>query len=272
VNIIPHYGTLVNSMQIQSIQRALDILSLFSHAQPRRGLTEIAVSTGLAKGTAHNIIHTLVQGGFLKQDRETRRYQLGHKLFTLGTIMAGTLEINQKGGGLAQQLAGRTGLTCRLAIWDNDAALVTLNAAPNYADTLSQQIGPRVVAYCSAIGRALLAYLPPEDLEAYLKDVELIPFTPKTVTDKSQLKKILSQTLNRGFAINHEELALGQTSLAATIFKSHGALAASISVSGNSDVVMGPEKGIIISDLRRTAIEISRYMGHYPMVPKERTK
>jgi IclR family KDG regulon transcriptional repressor len=259
-------------MQIQSIQRALDILSLFSHAQPRRGLTEIAASTGLAKGTAHNIINTLVQGGFLKQDRETRRYQLGHKLFTLGTIMAGTLEINQKAGSLAHQLAGRTGLICRLAIWDNDAALVTLNAAPNYADTLSQQIGPRVVAYCSAIGRALLAYLTPEDLDAYLEDVELIPFTPKTVTDKSQLKKILNQTREQGFALNHEELAVGQTSIASTIFKNHGVLAASICLSGNSDVVMGPEKGSIISDLRRTAIEISRYMGHYPMVPKERVK
>jgi len=259
-------------MQIQSIQRALDILSLFSQAQPRLGLSEIAASMGLAKGTAHNIINTLLQGGFLKQDPETRRYLLGHKLFTLGTIMAGTLEINQKGGGLAHQLAGRTGLVCRLAIWDNDAALVTLNAAPHYADSLSQQIGPRVVAYCSAIGRALLAYLKPQDLDAYMNDVELAPFTPRTVTDKSKLREILKQTIDQGYALNHEELIVGQTSIAATIFRSDGMLAAAISLSGSSDKIMGQQKSNVITDLRRTAIEISRYMGHFPMVPKERIK
>lgn len=254
-------------MQIQSIQRALDILSLFSQSKPRWGLTEIAGSMGLAKGTAHNIINTLVQGGFLKQDPETRRYELGHKLFTLGTIMAGTLEINQKAGGMAQQLAGRTGLVCRLAIWDHDAALVTLNAAPHYSDSLSQQIGPRVVAYCSAIGRALLAYLAPDALEAYLNTVKLSAFTPYTVTDRNRLVEILNETRDRGYALNHEELIVGQTSIAATIFKNQGRLSASISLSGSSDLVMGPQKSSIITDLRRTAIEISRYMGHHPMVP-----
>ena len=264
---IPYYGTLVKYMQIQSIQRALDILSLFSQAHPRWGLTEIATATGLAKGTTHNIINTLTRNGFLNQDPETRRYQLGHKLFTLGTIMAGTLEINQKAGGMAHQLAGRTGLICRLAIWDCDAALVTLNAAPHYADSLSHQIGPRVVAYCSAIGRALLAYLEPDALDTYLNNVELVPFTPKTVTDKKRLVEILEQTVAQGYALNHEELIVGQTSVAATIFKNNGSLAASISLSGSSDRVMGSNKASILTDLRRTAIEISRYMGHFPMVP-----
>ena len=259
-------------MQIQSIQRALDILSLFSQSQPRWGLTDIATAMGLAKGTAHNIINTLMKGGFLKQDSETRRYQLGHKLFTLGTIMAGTLEINQKGGGLAHQLAGRTGLVCRLAIWDTDAALVTLNANPHYADSLSQQIGPRVVAYCSAIGRALLAYLPAEELESYLSEVELTPFTSKTITDKQQLSEILKQTVSQGYAFSHEELIVGQTSFAASIFKGDGSLAAAISLSGSTGKIMGPQQSAIITDLRRTAIEISRYMGHHPTVPKDRLK
>jgi DNA-binding IclR family transcriptional regulator len=254
-------------MRIQSIQRALDILCLFSHTQSRWGLTEISASLGLAKGTTHNIINTLVQGGFLKQDPETRRYLLGHKLFTLGTIMAGTLEVNQKGGGLANQLAQRTGLICRLAIWDTDAVLVTLNAAPHHADSLSQQIGPRVVAYCSAIGRAILAYLEPEERDAYLNAVELVPFTPKTVTDKEKLRKVLEQTIAQGYALNDEELIVGQTSIAAAIFKNDASVAASISLSGNTEIVMGANKAAIISDLRRTAIEISRYMGHFPMVP-----
>ena len=216
-------------MIIQSIQRALNILTLFSPSRPRWGITEIASAMGLAKGTVHNIVHTLVQGGFLKQDPETRRYTLGYRIFTLGAIMAGTLEINQKAAGLVHQLARRTDLISRIAIWDHDAALVTLNAAPHYADSLSQQIGPRVVAYCSAIGRALLAYLEVDKLTAYLDHVEMVPFTPQTVTDKQSLMEILDQTRSRGYAVNYQELAQGRSSIAATIFQSGGVLAASIS-------------------------------------------
>jgi DNA-binding IclR family transcriptional regulator len=254
-------------MIIQSIQRAIDILSLFSHSRPRWGITEIASATGLAKGTVHNIVHTLTQGGFLMRNPETRRYTLGYRTFTLGAIMAGTLEINQKAAGLAQQLAGRTGLISRLAIWDQDAALVTLNVWPHHADSLAQQIGPRVVAYCSALGRALLAHLETDKILAYLDQVEMVRFTPQTVTDPAQLLDILAETRNRGYAINNQELAPKQASIAATIFQSNSRPAASICLSGTSERILGDDMENLVTDLRRTATEISRYMGYFPSVP-----
>ena len=256
-------------MIIQSVQRALNILSLFSPARPRWGITEIASELGLAKGTVHNIVQTLVAGGFMKQDRETRRYTLGYRTFTLGVVMAGTFEINQKAAGLAHQLAHRTGLVSRVAVWDHDAALVTLNAWPEYADSLSKQIGPRVVAYCSAIGRALLAYLDDTEIAAYLDSVELVRFTPHTVTGKEKLLKILDQTRNQGYAINNQELGPGQCSIASAIFQSGGDLAAAISLSGTSEEITGADKANLVSELRNTAAEISRYMGYYPATPEQ---
>ena len=251
-------------MTIQSIQRAIDILSLFSHARPRWGITEIAQVSGLAKGTVHNIVSTLSRAGFLQQDAETRRYALGPNIFALGTIMAGTLDVNQKAAGPAHRLASQTGMISRVAIWDTDAALVTLNVTPDYSSSLSQQIGPRVVAYCSAIGRALLAHLPEPDLNSYLDRVKRVPYTPQTVTDRKKLLNILDKTRERGYAVNDQELAIGQTSIAAAIFQSGGRLAASISLTGRSDQVKGPELEGLVSMLRITAAEISRYLGHYP--------
>jgi len=254
-------------MIIQSVQRALEILSLFSHSKPRWGITDIAAATGLAKGTVHNIVNTLANGEFLKQDKETRRYTLGHRIFTLGAIMAVTLEINQKAAGLAHQLASRTGLVSRLAIWDHDAALVTLNVWPDHADSLSQQVGPRVVAYCSALGRALLAYLEPKVLTAYLNHVEMVPFTPQTVTDRARLVEILEQATIDGYVVNDQELAPGQTSIAATIFQGEGMLVASICLSGSPERILGSDKETLITELRNTAAEISRYMGYFPAAP-----
>ena len=250
-------------MIIQSVQRAMGILSLFSHSQPRWGITEIAAAMGLAKGTVHNLVHTLVAAGFLKQDPETRKYTLGHSIFALGTIMSGTLEINQKAESPAHHLADRTGFICRLAIWDSDAALVTLNVTPRHTQLVSRQIGPRVAAYCSALGRVLLAHQDPESQNRYLEELVPTPFTPHTVVDKETLKRILERTLLQGIAVNNQELALGYTSVATAIFSGNGRLAAAISLTGPPDAVMGTEQETIIHQLRNTAGEISRYMGYF---------
>jgi DNA-binding IclR family transcriptional regulator len=136
---------------IQSINKALAILSLFSYSKPSYGLMEIASILGLPKGTAHNIIRTLEENKFLQQDKETRKYSLGAKILTLGTVMTGTIEINRQGAGPTRILANKTGLLGRIAIWDQDAALITYEILPRTAESISRRIGPRVAAYCSAI-------------------------------------------------------------------------------------------------------------------------
>lgn len=251
-------------MLIQSVDRALGILSLFSHSRPRWGITEMAAAMGLAKGTIHNLVHTLVRGGFLKQDPETRKYALGHSIFALGTIMSGTLEINQKAESPAHRLAACTGFICRVAIWDGDAALVTLNVTPRHDQMLSRQIGPRVVAYCSAVGRVLLAYLDPDSRNKYIEGLSPIRFTPHTVVDKKEIARCLERTLLQGFAVNNQELALGYASVAAAVFTGNGRLAAAISLTGPPDAVLGSAQEDIVHQVRNTAGEISRYMGYFP--------
>jgi DNA-binding IclR family transcriptional regulator len=257
-------------MIVQSVQRALSILALFSHARPRWGISEIAQAAGLAKATTHNIVNTLVAAGFLSRDGETRRYRLGAKLFTLGAVMGASLEINQKASGPAYQLASTSGLVCRVAIWDGDAALITLNITPPYDHFLAQQIGPRVVAYCTALGRALLAHLELETVDRYLRQTALVAFTPKTVTDRSAILSILEKTRRLGYAINDQELAIGQSNVAAPIFQQGGILAGALSLTGSSEMVMGERMEAIVGSLRRTASEISKFMGYFPSAPENR--
>ncbi len=252
---------------IQSIEKAIGILSLFSYALPRWGISEIAQALGIPKGTAHNLVKTLAGAGLLKQDAETRRYSLGPKLFTLGAIMAGTLEINQKAAGPAHTVSAQTGLICRVAIWDTDAALITLNVAPQYAEAMATQIGPRVAAYCSAIGRVFLAHLDNRELESYLQSVALTPFTSRTIVSKSGLKRELKDTRDRGFAVNDQEIAQGRASLAVAIIDKGRGPAAAISLTGGPEQILGKERDALISRLRAAAAEISRYMGFYETQP-----
>jgi len=230
---------------------------------------EIASILGLPKGTAHNIIRTLERNRFLQQDEETRKYSLGSKIFTLGTIMSGTLEINQKGAGPAQKLANKTDLVSRIAIWDQDAALISIEQHPHTSQLLSPRIGPRVAAYCSAIGRAILAYLPQSEIDAYFNKTSLTPFTEKTMTSRDQIIEELKNTRSRGYAINNEELTLGRASIASPIFKGAGRVAGAISLTWLRDRKINVETDILIHDLRTTAGEISEYLGYYPTIPEE---
>jgi DNA-binding IclR family transcriptional regulator len=255
-------------MIIQSVDRALEILSLFSYAKPRWGITDIALAMALPKGTIHNIVSTLDAAGFLQQDRETRKYCLGPRLFSLGTIMGGSLEINQKASGPAHGLVERTGLMCRVAIWDQDAALLTMEAVPHNYNGLAQRIGPRVAAYCSALGKSLLAHLTSSEIKAYLDRTQLVPFTPKTISRKELLLEELEGTRRRGYAINNEEIALGRASLATAVFGSDRRVVGAISQAGSVDQILGSEMDSLLRCLKATAGEISMALGYYPATPE----
>ncbi|MCU0596464.1 MAG: IclR family transcriptional regulator [Desulfobacterota bacterium] len=255
-------------MIIQSVDRALEILTLFSYAKPRWGITEIAAAMDLPKGTTHNIVSTLDSAGFLRKDEETRKYCLGPRLFSLGTIMGGTLEINQRALRPAHNLVERTGLMSRVAVWDHDAALLTLEVAPHNYSALAQRIGPRVAAYCSALGKSLLAWLTGSEIKAYMDRAQFTPFTPKTIASKEDLLEELERTRKRGYAINNEEIALGRASLAAPVFGRDQRIAGAISQAGDVDQILGSEKDSIVRSLQTTAAEISSAMGYYPAAPQ----
>ncbi|MEW6262015.1 MAG: IclR family transcriptional regulator [Thermodesulfobacteriota bacterium] len=251
-------------MSIQAIQRASSILALFSLARPRLGITEISQTLGLNKPTVHGLVKTLAECGFLEQDPDTRKYSLGLKIYELGVILAGSLRINQVGAGPAQRLATQTGLVCRLAIWDRNAVLVTLNLFPNSRDVQFQQLGPRVPAFCTALGKAILAALPPRELRAYLKGLKFFRFTPYTVTDRPSLEKELIESRRRGWTEDRKECLMGLACLASAIYDHTGRPTASLSLSGDRDQVFGGGIKTRAHQLVQTAREISRCLGHHP--------
>ncbi|RJQ65314.1 MAG: IclR family transcriptional regulator [Desulfobacteraceae bacterium] len=251
-------------MSIQSVDRALQILMLFSNRCPALGVTEISQALKLSKGTVHGLIRTLMQQGFLQQDQPSRRYRLGLKLYELGIILAGTMEINQKAAGPINQLAKATQLVVRISIWDGDSMVITSDAHPRPRAVLPHQFGPRVHAYCSAMGKAVLAFLDENQLRAYLERTELFPFTPATVTRKETLFADLEATRRRGYAIDREEAVQGMACLGAPVFQRGACVAGAISLSGGVARVLGEKLESHAEELLKTAAEISRYMGHYP--------
>jgi DNA-binding IclR family transcriptional regulator len=251
---------------IQSVNRAISILTLFSHRRTRLGITEISHILNLSKGTVHGLARTLLSAGFLRQDSETRKYQLGLKLYEMGITLASNLEINQKAIGPANKLAKSVSLVSRIAIWDGDSALITLNIDPHSKSIFVHQIGPRIPAYCSSLGKAILAFLSDEELNVYLSQTKLVPYTPKTVTQKEQLFRELEEIRQRGYSIDQGETTLGLVCIGAPIFGKGGHVEASISLSGDPSRLQRKHLKDLAEKLTKTAGEISRSMGYFPEV------
>ena len=250
-------------MAIQSVNRALDILFLYTNTKPRLGITEISKMLGLTKPTVHGLVQTLTKRGFLNQDAETRKYSLGLKIHELGSILSGTLKINQVGEVPAYRLANSTNHMVRIAIWDQNEILVTFNGIPGHQAAKYQQLGPRVPAYCSASGKAVLSKLPQEKISKYLEETTLTPFTQKTITKTARLMKELEKARNKGYAEDHEEYLSGLSCISSAIFDRSGSPYAAISVSGGIEFFSNPNLDDIAQKMIETAAEISRSMGYF---------
>jgi DNA-binding IclR family transcriptional regulator len=250
-------------MTIQSVKRATDIISLFSSSQTSLGITQIATALGLNKATAWGLVTTLEKQGFLRQDPDTQKYGVGSKLFELGMVYVGSLEINTKASRQMHGLASRTGLNARVGIWDGGSVLITLLALPKAEDSLSHQIGPRIPAHCSGVGKALLAYLEPDEIDRYLRATPLARHTRATIVSSEELLDDLAKIRERGYSISREEMIPGLVALGAPIFGRTRGLAGAASISGSPATLTGKQLEKVADELLRTAADISREMGYY---------
>lgn len=250
-------------MAVQSVERALDILSVFSMEHPSLGLSEISRTLGLAKPTAHALINTMKNRGFLDQDPVTKKYCLGIRAFVLGSMFTFTSEIYQKALRKAHEVEAQTGMIVRMGVWDNDAVITILERTPNFTQiTPPRQIGPRLKAYCTALGRVFLSFFPEDVAENYLDSVELIPLTPLTKTSKDEILKDLSENRKRGYVLNNREVSMDHSSLAFPIYNGSGEVAAAISLTGDPERINSEEREKLVRVLSHAAEDISISLGH----------
>lgn len=250
---------------IQSVQRVAQILRLFSHNRTHLGITEISKELKLPKGTVQGIVQTMHQEGLLSKDEATRKYKIGIKIYELGIIFSGGLEINNKGIDSAHQLAKETEKLVRLAILDGNSALVTLDVYPRMVPFFSRQVGPRIPLYCTAIGRSLLAFLKKEEVQAYMKQETFIQYTRNTKTRNKDLLDELNLVRKKGYAINIAENVPGRAAIAAPIFNREGKPVAALSlVMSPIDISNEEDEKILSQKVIRAAFEISQKMTYLP--------
>ena len=218
----------------QSLERGLAILSSFHPDRPLIGGSELSRELDLSRSTAHRYVATLAKLGYLQQDPDSRRYRLGPKVLDLGFSAINSMDVREISAPHLQQLSDETGHTVNLSILDGgDIVYIERCRAsrPGQREIdLNLHIGARLPAYCTAMGKAMLAFLPEDRLAAILEEVELTERGPNTITDEAAFRAELAGIRKSGIAVNDEELAYGLRSIAAPISARSGEVVAALNL------------------------------------------
>jgi DNA-binding IclR family transcriptional regulator len=250
-------------MPIQSIVRASDILSLFSIENPVWGTNEIARALEISKTTISSLVRTLAEIGLLQKDPQTRKYHLGIRAFEIGANFSATSEIHQKSIRKVHDLEDKTGLIIRMGIWDLDSVIIILERTPNFRFIRPpRKIGPRIMAYCTSMGRVFLAFQDKNFVETYLDQTELLPLTPLTKITKKEILVELERIRQRGYALNDREVSLNHANLSCPIFNASGDVAACLSLTGDPKRLVEEEREKLVRILQEAAEDISVSLGH----------
>ena len=255
-----HAATEIESSPATAVERALNILEAAS--QRREGLTnsEISRRLGIPKSSASYILRTLERRGYLRRDPESNRYRLGLKLLSLGGETQAGLDIAEVALPQMRALVERLGMTCHLAVVDqNEAVYIEKVEAPGFFK-VNTWIGRRMYLHSTSVGKALLAWMPKADREALLHNCDFKRRTPKTITSLSRLMTELERVHEQGYAIDDEENSLGARCFGAPVFDALGNVVAALGVSGTLTQMDAAKMPRVAEALKETARRVSRQL------------
>lgn len=218
--------------QVQVLDRALAILQMLSAEGPDLSLGEISTKLELHKSTVHRLIMVLERHKFIERNSINGRLRLGLKLFELGTRAISHLDLRERARPILDRLVLETGETVHLGILDDTEVLYLEKVEPARSVRMTSSVGRRNPAYCTAMGKAIMAYMPEEQVEAIVRKHGLKALTANTITSFLELKTDLAAIRSRGYSIDNEEIEEGVRCVGCVVRDFSGGPIAAISVSG----------------------------------------
>ena len=250
----------------QSLERGLAILGCFTPARPVLGIADIADELGMSRSTTHRYVITLVALGYLEQGA-SRKYRLGLRVTDLGMSALNSTGLREHARPYLEELRQRTSYTASLAVLDG-AEILYVDRAPSFRRERSSsgpavQAGSRLPAYCTAMGKLLLANLHDGEQRELLASTKPAKRGPNTITSKRALREELARIAEEGFAVDDEELAKNLIAIAAPVRNEAREIVAAAGLSANSTAISLEEMVDALGPhLVSTADRISARLGY----------
>ena len=247
--------------KVKSVDKALLILKLLKEKGRDMRLTEISDELDIDKGTLHGLISTLKFHGFVDQDRKTQKYRLGLYLIQLGESTLKSLDIIEITSPIIEEVSDKLQETVHIGELDGIEVVYVNKKESKQSMRIYTEIGARNPAFCTGVGKVMLAYLNEDDLYNIIPD-ELKEYTPYTITDKKELINNLMTIKEKGYALDNEEYSMGLKCVAAPILNYEGEAIYAISVSGPTVRMTEEKVRESIKEIKKAAEEISIKIGY----------
>lgn len=241
--------------------RTLELLEyICASPQKEFSVTELSQKFDVNKTTIFRMLRVLTERDYLRQDEKTGHYLLGLKLLELGAQVAAKTGLLEVVSPYMEQLSREIKETINLAVLhDKKVVYIHKIESPHFLRT-DLRVGTAVPAYCSALGKAMLAWHAEEEWKKML-GTDLVSYTPQTITSTEDLKKEFKKIKEKGYSVDNEEYIPGITCIAAPILNQDGKPIAAISAAGPSMRISGEKIVQIGERIRRCAAEISFHYG-----------
>jgi DNA-binding IclR family transcriptional regulator len=217
---------------VQSLGRAFAILEEVARQREGISLAELSKRVGLHNSTTFHLVRTMVSLGYIRQERDTKRYRVGRPLFALAASSLDEIEMVSLATPILEDLARETGESSHFAVRMGDAVVVIARTSGPGAFQLTDRVGVVRPAHCTALGKVLLAALRPDQLERFLARVELAPSTEKSITEVSVLLREIEEIRRTGLAFDDGEFNLEVRCVGVPVNDFTGQVVGALGISG----------------------------------------
>ncbi|WP_168119988.1 IclR family transcriptional regulator [Paenibacillus sp. HB172176] len=220
--------------KVKTLKKALDVLEVFSVSTPELGISEIGEKLGLYKSNVHNIISTFEQCGYIERNPDTGKYRLGTKILELAFVINSSLGLHNMIYPPLSQLSSEVNEVIYFAVPRASHILYLEGVYPANSYSVRSMTGETAEMYCTSLGKAILAYLPPDQAMKAISEQSMTSYTPNTITERSALLHELDLIRGRGYSVDNMEHEFGIKCVGVPVFKRDGTLLGGMSISGPS--------------------------------------
>ncbi len=258
------------SSPIQAIVNAVDTIDYVAKSNQGVGVRELARALRLTRGTASRVLYSLYFCGLLRRDETQSRYVLGSKILELASGHLRSLSIGEVARRHMADLSLESGETVFLGILDRDHVTIVDRIDSTQPLRMASELGVREPAYCTALGKILMADLSDEACRRLLEGQQFEPHTAKTLRSKDEVLARIDEARERGWALDDEEFFEGVRCIAAAIRDHDGRVVAAVSVAGPRFRLHDDRLQTMARRVRAAAAAISRDLGYAPKMMRER--
>ncbi len=250
--------------QVPALQRGMQLLGQFTRDERELTGAELSRRLGVPRASVFRLLQTLEQMGFVERVGDSAHYKLGVAVLRLGFEYLASMELTEHGRPILDDLSAVTGLSAHLAVRDGREVVVVAKSAGRSVQFNSIQVGARLPAHATVLGRVLLGGQTLDQLHALYEGVALVASSPLTPTTVTALKQLIDADAERGFGISQGGYDAGISTIAAPVFDDHHKIAAVVNVTVSANRIDASLVDTLVSQVRQAAARLSERLNHLP--------